>query len=385
MGYEWGVLYSTLATTHLGAIRSNLDGVRARVTADRPDRKVLLAIKANAYGHGAVEVGRMVERTGCADWLGVATVPEARQLRDAGVTLPILKFTPAQGAAELAAALDADLTLTVVDAASIAAVEAVAAASGRVAHVHLKLDTGMRRIGADPELAVALCRQVDASPHLRLLGLFSHLAISDAASGDAFTRLQIERFADAAAACEEARGPIALKHLANSGGVLAHPDAWFDMVRPGVMAYGNLPDPTTERTVELRPGLSWSASVAFVKQIRAGETVGYGRTWTAPRDTWLATLTVGYADGFSRLFSNAGRVLIRGRSYPIAGRVCMDQTMVDLGPDVPEVGVGDRAVLLGRSGDEEITAQELADGMGTIAYEVTCLVGARVSRAYDEN
>lgn len=378
------VLYSTLATTHLDAIRSNLDGVRARVSAGRPDRRVLLAIKANAYGHGAVEVGRMAQRTGCADWLGVATVPEAAQLREAGVTLPILKFTPAQGAVEITGALDADLTLTVIDSASIAALEAIAAATGRVARVHLKLDTGMRRIGAEPQLAVALCREIDASPHLELQGLFSHLAISDVDAGRAFTAEQIERFATAAAACEDARGPIELKHLANSGGVLMHTDAWFDMVRPGIMAYGHLPDPTSDRTVELRPGLTWSAGVAFVKPIHAGETVGYGRTWTAPRDTWLATVTVGYADGFSRLFSNAGRMLIRGRSYPVVGRVCMDQTMVDLGPDVPQVAVGDRAILLGRSGSEEITASELAEGMGTIPYEVTCLVGARVSRAFDE-
>ena len=238
------MLYSTRATTHLGAIRRNLEGIRARVSADRP-RLVLLAIKANAYGHDAVEVGRMAQKSGAADWLGVATVPEAIELREAGVTLPILKFSPAQGLDEIAYALDADITLAVTDAAGIAAVARVAMALGRTATVHLKVDTGMRRIGVEPDAAPELCRLIDASLHLELQGIFSHLPISDVESGREFTAGQIERFRAAVEACEAARGPIELKHLANSGGVLMHPDSWFDLVRPGVMAYGYLPDPVS--------------------------------------------------------------------------------------------------------------------------------------------
>lgn len=377
------MLYATVATTHLGNIRANLDGVRARVCAGRPARQVLLAIKANAYGHGAVEVARMVEATGCADRLGVATVPEGLELRDAGVRLPILKLSHALDADETRAAVERDITLTVVDAATIDAAEAAAAALGVRRPVHLKVDTGMRRIGCEPDAALALCRRVDAAPHLRLEGLFSHLPASDVPEGDAFTAAQIALFGRVAADAEAARGPIPLKHLAASAGVLAHPDAWFDMVRPGIMAYGHLPDPATAATVPLRPGLSWATAVSFVKPVAAGETVGYGRTWAAPRDTWIATLPVGYGDGYSRLLSNAGRVLIGGASRPIVGRVCMDQVMVDLGPGNPgRVAPGDRAVLLGTDGGEEITAQELADLMGTITYEVTCLVGARVERRY---
>ena len=378
------MLYATTARTHLGNIRRNLDGIRARVAADRPDRRVLVAVKANGYGHGAVEVARMVERTGCADWLGVATVPEGLELRDAGVRLPILKLSGALAPDEMRAAVAADLTLAVTDAANIDAVADAARAVGRTAPVHLKIDTGMRRIGAEPTDAPALCRRVDAAGSLSLQGLFSHLPISDTEAGRAFTQAQIGRFRAAAEASEAARGPIALKHLANSGGVLMHSDSWFDLVRPGIMAYGYLPDPTSDATVPLAPGLTWTTAVTFVKPVAAGETVGYGRTWIAPRDTWIATLCVGYGDGFSRLQSSNGRVLIGGRAHPIVGRVCMDQTMVDLGPGTPSVRVGDEAVLIGRSGTDEITCQEVADRMGTITYEVTCLINPRVARASDE-
>lgn len=370
------MLYATTATTDLDAVRANLAGIRARVG----QRLILAAVKANGYGHGAVEVARMIERTDAADWLGVATVPEGLELRAAGIGLPILKFSPAFGA-EIGAALAAGVTLTVTDEATIDDAAAAADALGLVAPVHLKVDTGMRRIGCPPELAAELALRVEASPHLTLQGVFSHLPISDHPRGDDFTAHQIETFAAAADDVETAVGHTVVKHLANSGGVLAHPASWFDMVRPGVMVYGTYPDPAVERTVELRPALRWTTAVTFVKTVRAGETVGYGRTWTADRDTTIATLCIGYGDGYSRLLSNRGRVLIGGRGYPIVGRVCMDQTMVDLGPET-DVRVGDEAVLIGRDGAEEIACQEVADLMGTITYEVTCLVNARVSREY---
>ena len=178
------------------------------------------------------------------------------------------------------------------------------------------------------------------------------------------------------------RGPVELVHLANSGGVLAHPETWFSMVRPGIMIYGSLPDPGVPRTVPLAPALRWTTRVSFVKPVAAGEGVGYGLTWTAPRDTVLATIPVGYGDGYSRLLSNRGRVLIGGEPHPIAGRVCMDQTMVDVGPE-SAVRPGDEVVLVGRSGAHEIPVQELADHMGTIPYEVTCLIAPRVTRRHE--
>ena len=372
-------MYATIATTRLDHIRANLEAVRARVG----DRLVLAAVKADAYGHGAVEVSRMIERTGCADWLGVATVPEALALRDAGVRLPALKLSHALTDAEVAACVAADVDLTVVSADTIDQVARVAAGLGRTASVHLKVDTGMRRIGCPPADAPALAARADAAG-LRLRGLFSHLPVADTPGGRPFTEAQVALFREVVAAVASARGPVELAHLANSGGVLMHPDTWFDLVRPGIMLYGSLPDPATDPTVPLLPALEWTTAVSFVKRVAAGETVGYGRTWTAPTERWIATLPVGYGDGYSRLLSNRGRVIIGGRPWPIVGRVCMDQLMVDLGPttDDAPAAAGDEAVLVGRRGDHEITVQELADRMGTSPYEVTCLIAGRVGRRH---
>ncbi len=368
--------YPTTARTLLGNIEHNLRGIRARVG----DRLVLAAVKANAYGHGAAAVSQMIERTGAADWLGVATVEEGLQLRDAGVSLPILKFSPTRDVDDVTRALLAGITLSVVDEASIAQVAAAADALdlSEVA-VHLKVDTGMRRVGAEPADAPALAASIAGHPRLRLQGVFSHLPISDSPAGDDFTRHQTRLFADTMTAIEAVAGPVELKHLANSGGVLGHPETWFDMVRPGIMIYGSLPDPLAQRTVDLRPGLEFTTRVSFVKPVAAGETIGYGRTFAAPADTWIATIPAGYGDGYSRLLSNRGRVLIGGVSYPIAGRVCMDQTMIDLGPE-PVAAIGDEAVLIGRRGDAEITTENIAELMGTIPYEVTCLITQRVTR-----
>ena len=370
------MLSTSVATTRLDHIRHNLDAVRARVG----DRQVLAAVKANAYGHGAVEVAQMIQATRAADWLGVATVPEGLALREAGVTMPLLKLSHATDPKQVAAAVAADIDLAVVDAASIDAVADAATRIGRAAAVHLKVDTGMHRIGCPPPDAVSLAQRVDAAG-LRLRGVFSHLPVSDTEGGRAFTQDQIALFASVTEAIAEARGPVELRHLANSGGVLMHPDAWFDLARPGIVVYGSLPDPTSEPALDLRPGLEWTTRVSFVKQVAAGESVSYGRTWTAPADTWIATLPVGYGDGFSRQLSNVGAVLVGGVRRPIVGRVCMDQLMVDLGPTT-QVRPGDPAVLIGRDGEASITVAEVAQEMGTIPYEVTCLITSRVERRF---
>lgn len=368
------------AQVSLAAIRNNLDAIRERVGSDR---LVLAAVKANAYGHGAVACSLMLQRTRAADWLGVALVEEALQLRAAGVSLPILRFGPTRGEDDLAAALTAGVVLTVADEAGVdAAAQAARTLGSARATVHLKVDTGMRRVGVEPADAPRLAERIDDTGVLDLGGVYSHLPISDVPEGAAFTLDQIARFDAAVAAVERARGPVPIKHLANSGGVLGYPTSWYDLVRPGVMVYGNYPDPETEHTVDLLPALRLTTEVSFLKPVSAGESVGYGRSWTAPADTWIATIPVGYGDGYSRRLSSRGRVLIDGTPYPIAGRVCMDQTMIDLGPD-PTVAVGDEVVLIGRSGGEEITVAEVAELMGTITYEVTCLITGRVERTYE--
>ncbi|WP_036921027.1 alanine racemase [Propionicicella superfundia] len=366
----------TYARVDLGAIEENLRGIRARVG----DRLILSAVKADAYGHGAVPVARHLAAAGVTDRFGVATVAEGLELRRAGVELPILKLSPCFSD-EVDAAVAHGITLTVVDATTIDMVAAAAGRAGVTVPVHLKIDTGMGRLGERPERAADLAALIDDAPNLDLEGLFSHLAVADVPAQDEYTAAQTRRFAAAVEAVTAARGRPRIVHLANSAGVLAHPDTWFDMVRPGIMIYGSYPDAATPRTVDLRPALAWSTRVSFVKDVVAGETVSYGRTWTAPRATRIATIPVGYGDGYNRRLSNTGRVLIEGRSYPIAGRVCMDQFMVDLGPG-SAVSRGAEVVLVGRSGDERITTTELADLLGTISYEVTCAITRRVPREY---
>jgi alanine racemase len=368
---------TSIAVTRLDNIEANLNAIRNRLDG----QLVLAAVKADAYGHGAVAVARMMQETKTADWLGVATVAEGLELRAAGVELPILKLSMTRHPDETAAVVSAAITLTVADTASIVAVAAAAVEHGVVADVHLKIDTGMNRIGCPPAEAVRLAKLVDDTAALHLGGVFSHLPLSDSPAGDDVTRRQIQLFADTCDAIEAARGPVKLKHLANSGAILAHPNSWFDMVRPGIMIYGAYPDPECPKTVALRPGLEWSTYLSFVKPVAAGGAVSYGGTWVAPADTRIGTIPVGYADGYSRALSNCGRVLVNGHSCPVVGRVCMDQAMVDLGPDSDAV-VGDEVILLGGDGDDAITTTEIADLMGTIPYEMTCLISPRVVRGF---
>ena len=382
------MLYATHVVVDLDAIAHNVQAAREL----SPGKEVLVAVKADAYGHGAVQVARRLAADGLADWFGVATTPEGIELREAGITQPILKLSHCLSDDELDAAFASEITPAVVSPASIAAVAAAADRAGRRGYpVHLAIDTGMRRIGCDPDDAVGLAAEV-AGRGLDLQGIFTHLPISDTPRGAAFTRAQLDRFLEAVDAVQQARAaaglsPVPLVHAANSGAVLGYPKDGFTMVRPGIMAYGYYPDANeTPRTAELRQAITWKTKVSVVKQVRAGETVGYGRTWTAPVDSWVATMPIGYADGYSRLNSNRGRVLIGGRSYPIAGRVCMDQTMVDLGPVVPgeqaPAEVGDEVVIMGSQDDQMIGTDEMAGLMGTISYEVTCLIGKRVERVY---
>ena len=372
------MLYQTHARIHLNHIRFNIEGIRKAVGAER---KILIAVKANAYGHGAVAVSRMAEQIG-VDWLGVATVPEGMQLREAGIGLPILKLSPAFPE-EMEAAVRSRVTLAVGEQSNIAALEEICASHGLTTNVHLKVDSGMGRIGVTVTEAPALAAFIEREcPHLHLEGVFTHLPVSDSAD-PTWTRAQIERFNGVVRAIETTVGhKIELAHCSNSGAVLGHAPGWMDMVRPGIMIYGFYPDEGTPRAIPLKPGLSFLTRISFLKKVTAGTSIGYGRTWIAPEDTWIATIPAGYADGFNRLFSNRGRVLINGRSYPIVGRICMDQSMVNLGPETT-AKVGDEVVLIGKSGLEEITVDEWARELKTITYEVTCQINSRVERIYD--
>ncbi|NCB37553.1 MAG: alanine racemase [Erysipelotrichia bacterium] len=373
------MLYQTHARIHLANIRSNIENIRKAVGSDT---KILIAVKADGYGHGALEVSKMAEKIG-VDWLGVATVPEGIELRQAGIKLPILKFSPAF-AEEMEEAVVNNLSLAACELENTRQLNAVAAKLGKTAQVHLKIETGMGRIGVQIEEAIELADEiVKRCPNLMLGGAMTHLPVSDE-EGKHFTQRQIERFKRVVKEIEERLNfKFPLVHCANSGGVLSHSESWCDMVRPGIMIYGFYPSAETDETVPLLPGLSFKTRVSFLKLVPKGGTVGYGRTWIAPEDSWIATFPAGYADGFNRLFSNSGRVLINGRSYPVVGRVCMDQSMCNLG-NVTDVKVGDEVVLIGSSGDQTISCYEWAEKLKTITYEVTCQINKRVRRFYDD-
>ncbi|GAA1399081.1 alanine racemase [Luteococcus peritonei] len=374
------MLYATHAVVDLDAIAHNLAQARSRAG----DRAVLLPVKADAYGHGAVAVAAMAQRSGAADWLGVATVPEALELRAAGITLPVLKLSHCFPE-ELDAALAADLVFAVVDEQTLRRAEEAGARTGRAARVHLKVDTGMRRIGAEPEQAPALALLAESLEHVELEGIFTHLPVSDMADDQEWTAAEIDLFRLVVAAVHSQIGRrLPWVHATPSGGTLWHDLADMTLVRPGIMAYGYFPDASTPRVVELRPAMEVRSRLSFVKRVGAGQTVGYGRTWTAEQDCWVATVPVGYADGYSRRNSGTGRMLVHGRSWPVVGRVCMDQTMILLGTlaDFPEppARAGDEVVVMGRQGDETVDADEIAATIGTISYEVTCAVARRVVR-----
>lgn len=372
------MLYQTHAKVHLGNIRRNIEGIRAAIGNDC---KMLIAVKANAYGHGAVAVSKMAEKIG-VDYLGIATVPEGIMLRDAGILLPILKFSPAFPE-ELEAAARANISLAICSRENASDAETVCARLGLKSKVHLKVDTGMGRVGVSASEASALALFIEKEcSHLTLEGIFTHLPVSD--SDDViYTQKQIEFFKDTIASVEKSIGRrIEIAHAANSGAVLGHAASYLNMVRPGIMIYGYYPDTQTPKTIPLFPGMSFVSRVSFIKKVKEGTSIGYGRSWVAKEDTVIATVPAGYADGFNRLFSNSGRVLINGASYSVVGRVCMDQFMVNLGAS-SNVKVGDEVVLMGKSGKEAITCYEWAEKLKTITYEVTCQINSRVERVYD--
>jgi alanine racemase len=360
----------------LGAIARNTQRVKRIVG---PATKVLVSLKADAYGHGALRVARVALRNG-AEWLGVATVSEARPLREAGVTAPILVFgyTPPWQAREAARL---DLRATVFDLDSARALAQAAREQGRVARAHVKVDTGMARLGLRAEDIpgiVAFVRELRAVPGLEVEGLFTHFATADSLD-QSYALRQLERF-HAALAALAADGPLPpIIHAANSAALLTLPEARFTLARAGVAIYGLPPSEEVALPEGFAPALAFRTVVAQVKWIPAGEGVSYGATYVTEQPTRIATLPVGYADGFRRAPRNWGEVLIRGRRAPLLGRVAMDQCMVDV-THIPGVEQGDEVTLIGRQGDDELTAQAVAERLGTSAYEVVSSLLARVPR-----
>ena len=365
----------TRAIIHLENYRKNIKAAREKIG---PHPKICLPVKADAYGHGSIPISRCGLEAG-AEYLAVAFVPEALELRAAGITAPILILSQSLPEA-LGVVLSNDLALMVSDADFIDETAKAAEKAGKKLNVHLKIDTGMRRLGCTPEEAVLLAGKIDSHKWLNLEGIATHLAVSDSLDpGDvAFTKEQLGRFKEAVVSVEKAGINPGIVHAANSGGLVFHEDSYFDMVRPGIYLYGY--SPATGDGLLAEPVMELRSFVSLVKRIKKGEEVSYGRTWTAPEDTFIGVIPIGYADGFSRSLGNNHSVLIRGKTYPMVGRVCMDNTMVNLGPET-EVKRWDEVTVFGPG---FLSADDIAQKRGTIPYEVTCGISKRVPREYTE-
>lgn len=362
----------TRAEIDLGAIAFNLQGIRRRVSP----AGIMAVVKADAYGHGALQVSRLALQEG-ASHLAVAVVDEAIALRKAGIEAPILVFG-GFSPEDAPLFIDWELEATLLDARSAELLRLAARQRNRLARVHLKVDTGMSRLGVHWQEAAAFAAALHQSEGLELTGLYTHFATADALD-KSYAHLQLIRFREVIDGLEAKGISVPLKHAANSGAILDLPGSYFDLVRPGIMMYGHYPSNETTESIEIQPAMSFKTAVSQVKTIGRGESVSYGRTWIAEQPARIATLPVGYADGYNRLLSNRGEVLIRGRRCPVAGRVCMDLIMAVAGE---EVAVGDEAVLFGRQGDQEIRVSAICEQLGTIPYEVTCWVAKRVPRVY---
>jgi alanine racemase len=363
------------ADVSLDAISANVETLRA-VAAPA---EVCAVVKAGGYGHGAVPVAWAAVEAG-ATWLAVAQVAEASELRKAGIAVPVLLLSEPRPR-DLDEVLATGVAVTVYTEELIARLGDAARSRALPVPVHLKVDTGMHRVGAPPEAIVRLAEVVDADPRLSLDAVWTHCAVADEPD-DPFTALQLDRFEASVAEVEAAGIRVPMRHAANSAAAIAHPASRYDLVRCGIAVYGIPPAPALRGHLALEPALRFATEVAFVKPLAAGERVSYGLRHELERDTRVATLPVGYADGVLRALGLLQQdVLVHGRRCPMIGAVTMDQVLVDLGPD-SEVEAGDEVVLLGRQGDERISPEEWAERLGTIAYEVVCALGTRVERRY---
>ena len=362
------------AEVSIAALAHNLAAVRGRTG---PGRAIVAAVKCNGYGHGAVQVSRTFLDAG-ADMLAVASVEEGAELRAAGIAAPtiVLGATLPEQAAQV---IEQGLSPVVCNEESARALSH-AAAGGASAKVHVKVDTGMGRIGVPCDEAVEFVQRVARLPHVEIEGICTHFPVADA-EDKTFTLGQVERFAAVVDALEAGGIHASMKHAANSPAIRGVPESYFTAVRPGLMLYGAYGSPRASRTADLQQALTLKARVTFLKRVPAGTPLCYGLTYTTPRASRIATVPLGYGDGFDRRFSNCGHVLLRGQRAAIVGRVCMDQCLVDV-TDVPGVELGDEVVAYGRQGEECISLDDAAESIGTIPHVLMCALSRRIPRLY---
>ncbi len=366
----------TRAEIDLENLRHNLRQFRAHL----PSRtRIMAVVKADAYGHGAGEVSRVALKAG-ADWLGVALWQEGMALRGAGIEAPILVFgTPSPEQAPYFFRYHLTPTVYTLEAARELSREA--SRRGEEISLHVKVDTGMGRVGIFPDgQAVSFIEALGSLPGLKVEGVYTHFAAADE-KDQGYTRSQIRAFQKALADLEEKGLRPPLCHAANSAAALVYPESWLDMVRLGISMYGHYPSAEVDWPLPLKPLLTLKSRIAYVKEVPPQTAISYGCTYRTPVRAQIASIPLGYADGYSRLLSNRGQVLVRGQRAPVVGRVCMDQFLVRV-DHIPGAREGDEVVLYGRQGEEEITVEEIAAHLGTINYEVLCAVSKRVPRLY---
>ena len=374
------LLKRTWANVDLDALAHNYREIRAHVGSDV---KFLGVLKADAYGHGAVPVGQSLVELG-ADYLAVSNLEEAVQLRRGGIRAPILilGYTPAMYAENM---VYLDLTQEVHSLEYAQELNSTLEGTNFILNVHLKLDTGMSRIGftayGREEMLQDMVLAAQMS-HLRVEGVFTHFCVADSKREEdrQFTREQYARFCQAISFLEEKKIRPEIRHCCNSGATVLHPDYAMDMVRPGILTYGVCPSEDTEGILELEPVLSLYTTVSQIRTMEAGIDVSYGRTYTTPSERRIAVLTIGYADGLQRSLSNRVSFVLHGKSAPVVGRICMDMCMVDV-TDIPEAQVGDEVTVIGK----EMPCTQMAERLQTISYEVLCAINKRIPRIYYQN
>ncbi|NLJ69206.1 MAG: alanine racemase [Firmicutes bacterium] len=364
----------TWAEVDLDGISHNVKAIRQHLS---PGTGLMVVVKANGYGHGAVPAAKAALHSG-AQWLGVAIVEEGINLRQAGIKAPILILgVPPVWQAGLVVEHGLRVAVCTWDFAE--ALASAAKMRNAVAKVHVKLDTGMGRLGILPGEALDFIRRLQGLPNLEIEGIFSHLATADDPD-KAYAQEQFRIFSGVLEQLEAAGIHIPIRHIANTAAAFTMPETQLSLVRSGIAVYGLSAAGDQPKTLKLSPCMELKAAVSYVHRVPAGSGISYGKQFVTPKETNIVTLPVGYADGYSRLFSGKGEVLLQGRRFPIVGSICMDQCMVDVG-DL-SVKIGEEVVLLGRQGSQEITADELAEKMGTINYEIVCMIGSRVPRIY---
>jgi len=364
----------TRAIIHTDNFRHNIRLVRNQVGKKR---KVCAAIKADAYGHGANELCNIAIEEGIS-YFAIATVDEGISLRKNNLTIQILLLT-LTSPDEFKEIISNGIQPFVADRAYIKGLNREAKKQGRILDVHLHVDSGMGRIGCNPEDASELAKLIDSLDNVNLKGTSTHFACADEPS-KSMTNDQIAKFKEAVESIKDAGINPGIVHASNSAAIVDFSDSWLDMVRPGIILYGYYPGSDQERTLAVKPVMEFRTEVVFIKKVSAGQTLSYGATYVTARETYIATLPVGYGDGYNRLLSSKGIILINGNNYKVAGRVCMDQLLIDLGPDT-DVDLYDEAILFGGGSDAQ-SAEDLALLLDTISYEITCNVNRRVPRVY---